>query len=445
MTRRKPIVLLIIAAVLGLLATTATARFLEKHGGLGSGGGSMVLAAAENLSPGMCITEDVIRKINWPGDSIPESLITEYKDVLGLYVSSPLASGEPLVRNKLSEDSLTGKIAGRVPKGYRAMAIEVDRAVKAGGLLEAGSFVDVLTVVSERGRPPVSKIILQNIKVLSVGVRKTDPEEEGNDEGSASRPGSEEAVTLLLLPEEAEKLALATTKGKIRVMARGTADTDTVDTTGFTLGALLPAREGPKKVDNAPPAPEPEAEDPRYTAESLFNTAKTLEAKGELDNARKLFEQMAKEFCDHKLAAEAIRRSGSIADGIEKKLKLAEAARKLASAQELLHKGLFDDCRDNARSILEEFGSLTYRGEKISDIVTGIKLKANTSEKRARIDFQLFSNLLKNGSRARAEVHLKKMARDYPESSYYHKAVGMAAEADAAREENILSAEADEN
>ena len=445
MNRRKPIVLLVIAAVLGLLATTATARFLEKHGGLGAGGGSMVLAATEDLSPGMCITEEIIRKINWPGDSIPESLITEYEDARGLYVSSPMASGEPLVRNKLSENSTAGNIAGYVKPGYRAMAIEVDRAVKAGGLLEPGSFVDVLTVMSQRGRPHMSKIILQNIEVLSVGIRKTDPGEEGNDEGRASRSGADEIVTLLLRPEDAEKLALATTKGKIQVMARGTGDTNATDTPGSSWADVVPAGEPPEKADEAPPAPEPEVVGPLYTAESLFNTAKTLEAKGEFDKARKIFEQMAKEFCDHEFAAEAIRRARSIADGIQEKLRLAEAAKKLASAQELLRKGLFDDCRAYARAILEEFGSLTYRGEKISDIVTGIKLKANTNEKRARVDFQLFSNLLKNGNRARAEVHLKKMARDYPESSYYHKPVKMAAETDAAREENILSAEANEN
>ena len=362
MSRRKPVMLLIIAAVLGLLATTATARFLEGQGGLGSG--KTVLVAAEDLSPGTRVTEENVEEMPWLRKTMPDSLITELDSVVDLYVSSPITKGEPLIRNKLSADYLAGKIAEYVPLGYRAMAITVDSAVRVGGLLEPGSLVDVLTVMNERGSTPVSKIILQNIKVLSVGVRKTDDEEEEDRRRPAVASGADEVITLLLRPGEAEKLTLAMTKGKIQVIARGRYDTEHVSTDGFSAAAFLPRKkelEKPVEVQALPMAAEPPK--PEYTADTLFNRAQMLEAKGELEAARKTYNQISEKFPDDKLAAEAVGRAGRIAAKMEENLKMSRVEKALAAAKELLNKGMFDECRKRVRLIVEEFGSLTYRGD----------------------------------------------------------------------------------
>ena len=429
MSKRKPIVLLIIAVVLGLLATTATARFVEKQGSAGASG-TTVVVAAEDLSAGTRITKGSLAEMPWPIKAIPTSLVTAQDDVLDWFVKSLIAAGEPLVRNKLSEMSGTGEIAGYVPDGYRAMAIKVDMAVMAGGLLEPGSFVDLLTVLTKRGRPPVSKIILQNIQVLSVGMRKSDNEEEEQDSSAKDLKGSEEVVTLLLRPAEAEKLALAMNKGKIQVMARGSTDSDSVVTDGSSWDGIIPSKAQPQ------PAPAPAAAqipgdpiEPSHAAGELANRARTLEAKGELEAARKLYNQIVNEFADHELAADAAESAKAITARIEQdrdeKKRLSKAERMLAAAAGMLDSGLFDKCRQTVRSVMKDCGSLTYKGEQIGDIVSGIELKANGHEKRAKVDFQLFCNWLQNGNIDQARAYMKKLQNNYPESKYYHDALSL--------------------
>lgn len=443
MSKRKPFILLMIAVVLGLLATTATARFVEKQGITGASG-RMVLVAAEDLSAGTCITKESLREMPWPVKAIPASLVTESDDVLDWFVKSPIAAGEPLVRNKLSEISGTGEIAAYVPNGYRAMAIKVDMAVMAGGLLEPGSFVDLLTVVDKRGRKQVSKIILQNIKVLSVGMRKSDNGEEEKNSGAKNLKGSEEVVTLLLKPGEAEKLALAMNKGKIQVMARGSTDTDIAVTPGSSWERMIPSEQKP------PPQPEPApaaAQIPKepHAAEELANRARTLEAKGELEAAREIYNQIVDEFADHRLAADAAKSADAITARIEQdrdeKKRLDKAEKLLAAAGDMLDSGLFNKCRETIKSIMKDCGSLTYKGEQIRDIVSGIELKANGREKRAKVDFQLFCNWLQNGNTDQAQAYLKKLQKNYPESKYYRDALSLWAKHKAAGEEIVEAPE----
>ncbi|NQT21536.1 MAG: Flp pilus assembly protein CpaB [Planctomycetes bacterium] len=444
MSKRKPIVLLIIAVVLGLLATTATARFVEKQGA-GGASGKMVLAAAEDLPAGTRITKESLKEIHWSAKAIPASMITEYDDVLNWFVKSPIAAGEPLVMNKLSDISHTGDIAGYVPEGYRAMAIQVDMAVMAGGLLEPGSFVDLLTVMADRGgRNPMSKIILQNVKVLSVGMRKSDDEEE--DSGAKKPKGSEEVVTLLLRPEEAEKLVLAMNKGKIQVMSRGTADSDNVDTAGSSWDGIIPwkankSTQKPQAVAKVSAEPM----EPVHTPEELSNRARTLEAKGELEAARELYNRIADEFADHEPAAAAAERVGAITaqidQGREEKVQLSKAEKMLASAREMLNNGFFDKCRETVGAVMEDCGSLTFRGEEVSSIVSSIKVKADGHEKRAKIDFQLFRNWLQNGNTDQADAYLKKLQKNYPESKYCRDALSMWIKRKAAAEELAVTPE----
>jgi len=424
MSKHKPILLLMIAAMLGLLATTAAARYLEKQGGPAASKTKVFVAAAE-LLPGTRITREVISEMPWPGDEAPESLITVEEDALDRYVAISIAPGEPLVKNKLSDTSLAGSLTGYIPPGYRAMAIKIDRSVKAGGLLEPGCYVDVLTVMTQRGRVPVSKIILQNVKVLSVGVRKTNPEDDESSKSSGTL-GVDEVVTLLLRPAEAEKLAFAMTRGKIQVMARGTADRAEVETAGFSSEAFLDTEQPPQPA--APPAPveaAPEPEKPDHAAQVLFAKARALEDSGDLAGARTLYNRISDEYTGCEFAVKAVERLREIAERLEEKLKLDKLEKGLAAAREMLDKGLFDECRKKVAELIEQCGSMEYRGQEVADILSNIKLKAEHSEKRARIDFQLFTNWLNNGNLDQARLCLKKMAKKYPESAFHRKAAEM--------------------
>ena len=107
--------------------------------------------------------------------------------------------------------------------------------------------VDVLTVIEQPGSMvsgnPISKIVLQNVKVLASGQNIDKPKDER--EADAVK-----AVTLQVTPEQAEKLALASTEGKLRLVLRNGIDQDDEQTQGADKKSLLTG-------ERAMPAPEP--------------------------------------------------------------------------------------------------------------------------------------------------------------------------------------------
>jgi len=100
------------------------------------------------------------------------------------------------------------------------MTVKVDDGW-AFGIHQPGTLVDI--VVTNRPPPkagmqdPISKIVLQNIKVLANGQNIDKPEDQ-------REANSVKAVTLLVTPEQAEKLALASSEGKLQLVMRNQID-----------------------------------------------------------------------------------------------------------------------------------------------------------------------------------------------------------------------------
>jgi len=111
-----------------------------------------------------------------------------------------------------------------------------------------GTLVDIVVVIvpNDNGalaQDPISKIVLQNIKVLANGQNIDKPESE-------REANSVKAVTLLVTPEEAEKLALASSEGKLQLVMRNSIDQGDEETKGINKRGLLGG-------DRANPQPEP--------------------------------------------------------------------------------------------------------------------------------------------------------------------------------------------
>ena len=85
-----------------------------------------------------------------------------------------------------------------------------------------GTLVDIVVVI----QPPkgtssedmISKIVLQNIKVLASNQNIDKPKNDREVERSVR------AVTLQVTPEQAEKLALASSEGKLQLVMRNSVD-----------------------------------------------------------------------------------------------------------------------------------------------------------------------------------------------------------------------------
>ena len=103
-----------------------------------------------------------------------------------------------------------------------------------------GNRVDVLVTITpdRRGSSnPVTKIVLENILVLAAG---PEVEKKGKE------PTNVNVITLEVTPEEAQKLALAATEGKLQLALRNFSDTEDVRTKGTTdphlAGFLQPGK-----------------------------------------------------------------------------------------------------------------------------------------------------------------------------------------------------------
>jgi pilus assembly protein CpaB len=133
-----------------------------------------------------------------------------------------------------------------IPEGYRAMTVKVDDVVGISGFIMPGTLVDVVVVITPSdtsNQDPISKIVLQSIKVLANGQNIDKPESE-------REPNSVKAVTLLVTPEQAEKLALAASEGKLQLVMRNSIDEGDEHTNGVNKRGLLTG-------DHASPQPEP--------------------------------------------------------------------------------------------------------------------------------------------------------------------------------------------
>ena len=106
-------------------------------------------------------------------------------------------------------------------------------AVGVAGFVLPSSRVDVLLTMAPGtgGNEQATKIIMQNVKTLAAG-QTIQQDQEG-------KPLAVPVITLLVTPEQAETLILATSQGRIQLALRNTLDTATVETRGTRQSALM--------------------------------------------------------------------------------------------------------------------------------------------------------------------------------------------------------------
>lgn len=181
------------------------------------------------MRPGMIKTAPFFRTSLAPGHFV------DLKSVEGRVLIAPLKENEPILESKLAPVDVTrGGVAAVITPSKRAMAVKVDKEKGVSGFIHPGNRVDVLVSIKRNMNAPTTKMVLENILVLTVG---TDIESSGSPE----KPSQVDVITLEVTPEEAERLALATTEGKIQLALRNFVDNDTVKTSGVTIPVLLGA------------------------------------------------------------------------------------------------------------------------------------------------------------------------------------------------------------
>jgi pilus assembly protein CpaB len=220
-----------------------------------------VVVAASDLTIGVEMTQDNIRVIEWPAAAVPKNVISDPEEVIGRGLIMPVLENEPILPMKLASREAGVGLPPAIPPGLRAVSVRVNEVIGVAGYVVPGTRVDVVATVSPTMNQAdmTSKVILTNVQVLAAGT-KLEQDVEGRE------PVAVNVVTLLVNPEESERLTLAATEGKIQLALRNPLDMESPTTQGvrpaLLLGSAPPVRRAapqPAPVARAaapaPPAP----------------------------------------------------------------------------------------------------------------------------------------------------------------------------------------------
>jgi pilus assembly protein CpaB len=195
-----------------------------------------VVAANHDLTVGSLIAATDLTTTAVSG-APPKGSLTDPKDVIGRGVTSQIYQGEPILDSRLAPKGSGGGLAATIPQGMRACAVRVDEVVGVAGFVTPGMRVDVLVSGTPPGANPatdgnLAATVLQNIEVLSAG---TDIQQDNQ-----GKPKSVQVVNLLVTPDQAQKLSLASNQLKIQLVLRNPTDTKTAEIPSTPTTALFP-------------------------------------------------------------------------------------------------------------------------------------------------------------------------------------------------------------
>jgi pilus assembly protein CpaB len=216
-----------------------------------------IVLAAKNLEVGTLLKETDLKLADWSG-TVPPGAALRLQDVVGRGVVSQIYPEEPVLESRLAAKGAGGGLAAMIPNGMRAVAVRVNEVVGVAGFVVAGMRVDVLIAGSVPGATAqvaqlgtLTKTLLQNIEVLSAGQDfKKDAE---------GKPILVQVVNLLVTPEQAEQLSLASAQTQIQLVLRNPLDREIVKTPGTAMQHLFT---GGRMNPQAPLASASAARDP---------------------------------------------------------------------------------------------------------------------------------------------------------------------------------------
>jgi pilus assembly protein CpaB len=235
MRNKRLIIALTGAVICGMLGVTLVTRYLASVQAFTKDLNNVVVAKVE-IPLGAKISAEHLALTAIPNGSAPEGVFRKLEEVVGRVAITPIGVRESITTMKLAPEGVGAGLTAVIPEGYRAMTIKVDDIVGVSGFVMPGSYVDIVAVILPMGQNatsgPISKIVLQNIKVLASGAKIDSPQDQ-------RQPNEAKAVTVQVTPKQAEKLVLAANEGKLQLVMRNYGDQEDAETTGANKASLL--------------------------------------------------------------------------------------------------------------------------------------------------------------------------------------------------------------
>lgn len=231
MNRNRLLMIGFVALVIGVFVSSLVYRNLQSSRNANSGPGEDVLVAADDLQVGTKIEDRDIKFVHFPSASLPAGIFHRKDRVIGRGVIVPISRGEFILTNKLAGENAGSGLPALIPTGMRAVSVRVNDTTSVSGFVQPGTRVDVLLTGNPDGSSEQqTTTILENVAVVATGQKM--------ERNAAGEAHTTPVVTLLVSPDDAQKLTLASNQGHIQLVLRNPLDTKEEDLAATRSGSL---------------------------------------------------------------------------------------------------------------------------------------------------------------------------------------------------------------
>src|SRR5271155_4812837 len=249
-----------LALAVGLLVSFAVyVQLRAKAGNEGNANGTQVVVAADDIQVGTKLAATDVRVITVPQSADPPGAFSAPSKVLGRGAILPMSKGDFILPTKLAALNAGAGLPSMIPQGMRAVSVRVNDVVSVAGFVQPGTRVDVLATGDQgSGNDRQTTTVLQNVAVIAVG--------KSLDRNASADAATAPVITLLVSPDDAQKLALVSQEGRIQLSLRNPLDTKkggigATRTSSLYLGdtpvVSVPKAKAHKVVVTKIPAPPP--------------------------------------------------------------------------------------------------------------------------------------------------------------------------------------------
>jgi pilus assembly protein CpaB len=260
MNRARVFIVLLVAVVVGGLLSYAVYNYLQTRPvkEVRTPEKSIIVASAK-LPAGTLLKDENLEFVPWPATNVPAGFFESKEQLVSRGLVQSVVENEPILESKLAPKGSGAGLPPMIEKGKRAVSIRANEIIGVVGYVLPGTHVDVILTATPVGaQEAVTKIVLQNVYVVTAG-----PAIQKDAEG---KPVTVTAVTLIVTPEEAEKLTSASSQGQFQLALRNPLDMEEAKTRGIQMSQLIrgsaplpdaPAVRRPKRIPQVIAAPPP--------------------------------------------------------------------------------------------------------------------------------------------------------------------------------------------
>jgi pilus assembly protein CpaB len=207
-----------LALAVGLLvAFTVYNRLRTFAGSTNNAGGVPVVVAADDIQVGAKVQAQDVLVVTIPAAAVPPGAFSATSKVLGRGAVMPVSKGEFILPSKLAALNAGAGLPSLIPQGMRAVSVRVNDVVSVAGFVQPGTRVDVLATGTQgSGNDRQTTTVLENVAVIAVGKTL---------DRSSTDAQTAPVITLLVSPDDAQKLALVSQEGRIQLSLRNPLDT----------------------------------------------------------------------------------------------------------------------------------------------------------------------------------------------------------------------------